>query len=407
MRILLTGSDGYLGSVVGPELALAGHDVVGLDTGFFREAWLHHDHHWSPATWRLDVRDVCPPDLEGFEAVVHLAELSNDPLGQLRPDLTRRINHHGSARLAAMARSAGVARFVYMSSCSVYGAADGVVNEEAPLHPQSAYAECKARMEEELHRLAVPGFSPIALRNATAFGLSARMRLDLVLNNLCALVFTTGEVTMTSDGTPWRPLVHALDIAQAIRLVLAAPAPSVHDEVINVGDGANNLRVADLARVVSRVFNDAPLHFGEEACDRRSYAVDFARIATVLPSFRCGWSVERGARQLRQAFELVGLSGEELTGRRYIRLSALRHLMRSGQLDAELRWRRPALDGCRSPMPALGAPSRRPEELGEARADGRRSAGAVASPGPGTGPSGHERLPGRTLVTASGPTQAS
>jgi nucleoside-diphosphate-sugar epimerase len=268
-----------------------------------------------------------------------MAELSNDPLGDLLGEVTYRVNHEGSVRLATLAKAAGVQRFVYMSSCSVYGVASGTVDETSPTDPQTAYAACKALVERDVTALADDDFSPTFLRNATAFGASPRMRFDIVLNNLSGLAFTTGEIAMTSDGSPWRPLVHALDIGEAIACVLAAPRERVHAEVLNVGSDEQNYQVRDIAERVAAAFPGCTTSFGEPGADNRSYKVDFGKITSVLPAFACAWNADRGAQQLRQVFERVALDTETFTGRGHTRLKQLEHLLSTGQVDADLFWR--------------------------------------------------------------------
>jgi nucleoside-diphosphate-sugar epimerase len=343
MRVLVTGTDGYLGSLLAPELLRAGHDVVGLDTGYYRQGWLYHGTDRTAYTLHKDLRHVTAADLAGVEAVVHLAELSNDPLGELAPEVTYKINYHGSVRLARLARQAGVERFVYMSSCSVYGVATGGdVTETSPVNPLTAYAECKVLVERDVAPLAGDSFSPTFLRNATAYGASPRMRFDIVLNNLCGLAWTTGRIAMTSDGTPWRPLVHGLDIAKAIRCVLAAPRDAVHNQVFNVGDSAQNYQVREIADAVAAVFPDCQLSFGTHGGDDRSYRVNFDRIHERLPGFGCDWDAPRGARQLFDVFTRIKLDEPTFTGRGHTRLRQLQHLIATKQLDADLFWTYPA-----------------------------------------------------------------
>jgi nucleoside-diphosphate-sugar epimerase len=338
VRILVTGTDGYLGCLVGPALAERGHEVLGVDTGYYASGWLYDGVREVPRTLRKDVREMEERDLEGIHAVVHMAELSNDPLGQLAPDVTAKVNHRGSVRLAELAVAAGVSRFVYMSSCSVYGRAEGTVDERSPVDPQTAYAECKVLVERDLMRLAGDRFSPTALRNATAYGASPRMRFDLVLNNLAGLAWTTKRIAMTSDGTPWRPLVHALDIVQAIVCTLEAPRETIHRETFNVGNSAHNWQVREIAEVVASVFPGCDLTFGAPGGDNRSYRVDFEKIASSLPGYSSRWDLERGARQLYELFSRIDLDLETFTGRGHTRLKQLEHLLATGQLDADLRW---------------------------------------------------------------------
>jgi nucleoside-diphosphate-sugar epimerase len=288
-----------------------------------------------------DIRCLTAADLAGFDAVVHMAELSNDPLGQLNRELTFQINHQGSVRLARAAKEAGVTRFVYMSSCSVYGIGEeGEIKTEAsPVNPQTAYAECKVLVERDLAQMADDDFSPVFLRNATAFGPSPRQRFDVVLNNLAGLAWTTGKIAMTSDGTPWRPLVHILDIAQAVACALEAPREAIHNQIFNVGDSRYNYRVREIAEIVAEVFPGCELTFGQKDADNRSYRVDFTKIATRLPGFACRYDALAGARQLRAVFERIGMTREIFEAPPYTRLKMLRHLIATNQLDAELFWR--------------------------------------------------------------------
>jgi nucleoside-diphosphate-sugar epimerase len=338
MRILATGTDGYLGSLLAAYLMTRGHDVVGVDTGFYKEGWLYRGTDRSPRTFGKDIREIDDADLEGVEAVVHLAELSNDPAGELSPTSTYEINHEGSVRLASLAKARGVTRFVYTSSCSVYGVADGIVDENSPLDPQTAYAKCKAMVERDVGELADDDFSPTFLRNATAFGASPRMRFDIVLNNLAGLAWTTGEIAMTSDGTPWRPLVHALDIARAIELACAAPRERVHRQVLNVGSNEQNYRVRDIAEIVGDVFPGCKVSFGDPSADNRSYRVAFDKIVDVLPDFSCEWDARRGAAQLYDVFSRIDMSRETFEFRAFTRVKQLQHLLRTRQLDEHFFW---------------------------------------------------------------------
>ncbi len=343
MKIFITGTDGYLGSVIAPLLVKRGHQLVGLDTGFYRGGWLYNGVETTAATLHKDLRRVEAEDLKGCEAVVHMAELSNDPAGQLAPHITHEINHKGSVRLAKLAKELGIKRFVYTSSCSVYGVAgEDFVNEESPVAPQTAYAECKTLVERDLKAMADDRFSPTFLRNATAFGASPRMRFDIVLNNLCGLAWTTGTIAMTSDGTPWRPLVHALDIGKAIACALEAPLPAVHNQVFNVGATQTNYRVREIAEVVADVFKGCKLSFGPPSSDNRSYRVSFDKINTKLPGFSCDWDARKGAEQLRAVFSLIDLKAEDFQNRSFTRLKSLEHLLKTKQIDADFFWRAPA-----------------------------------------------------------------
>ena len=342
MKVLATGTAGYIGTMLAPVLMRRGHTVVGLDTGFYTQGWLFHGPEGLPRTIVKDIRDVAVEDLRGFDAVVHMAELSNDPLGQLNPEITYKINHEGGVELARKAKAAGVQRFVYFSSCSVYGVGtDEHKTENSELNPQTAYAECKVLVERDVQRLADDSFSPTYLRNATAFGASPRMRFDIVLNNLSGLAWTTNEIRMTSDGTPWRPLVHILDIAQAAACVLEAPREAIHNEVFNVGDTAQNYRVREIAEIVAAAFPGCDLSFGSNDGDNRSYRVSFEKINTHLPGFACAWDAPKGAKQLRTIFEQVDLSSEDFTSKNYTRLKQLNYLLRTSQIDSSFFWNTP------------------------------------------------------------------
>jgi nucleoside-diphosphate-sugar epimerase len=338
VRILVTGTEGYLGSLLAPTLLGRGDEVTGLDTGYYKNGWLYNGVHETPHTLVKDIRHVTPDDLVGFDAVVHMAELSNDPIGDRIGEVTYDINHHGSVALASAAKRAGVSRFVYMSSCSVYGVADGTVDETSPTDPQTAYARCKALVERDVTALADDDFSPTFLRNATAFGASPRQRFDIVLNNLAGLAWTTHRIAMTSDGTPWRPLVHGLDIAKAIRAVLDAPREDVHAQVLNVGADANNYTVREIAETVGAEFPGCEVSFGEPSADNRSYRVSFAKIREVLPGFETDWDAAAGAAQLHRVFEQIQLDTETFTGRGHTRLAQIEHLLKTGQVDPQLFW---------------------------------------------------------------------
>jgi nucleoside-diphosphate-sugar epimerase len=339
-RVLVTGVDGYIGAVLGPRLIERGLDVVGIDCGFYRDGWLYNDASPRPLTLTKDIRRMTPKDVQGFDAVVHLAELSNDPLGELNERTTYAINHEGSVALARACKAAGVPRFVYSSSCSVYGAAEdgGERCEESAPNPQTAYARCKVLVERDVGALADRDFSPVFLRNATAFGASPRMRFDIVLNNLAGCAWTSKEIRMTSDGTPWRPLVHVEDIAQAMILALEAPRAAVHNEVFNVGDDRQNYRIREIAAIVGEVFEGSSVSFGRPSGDNRSYRTAFAKIRRHLPEFRCRWPAEAGARQLSEVFGRVAMTEEMFRCRGFTRLEQLKHLLATRQIDADFYW---------------------------------------------------------------------
>ena len=334
MRILLTGIDGYLGALMGPYLAARGHDVTGLDAGYYRDGLLYELSGPIIPTVTKDIRQIAVDDLRGFDAVVHLAELSNDPIGQNRPDATYAINGEGSANLARHAKEAGVARFVYSSSCSVYGAGGADwKTEESPTEPLTAYAACKLRTEAVLGGLADAAFTPICMRNATAYGASPRMRFDIVLNQFAGLAWTTRQIVMISDGTPWRPMIHALDIAEAFGCVLEAPREAVHNQIFNVSSNAENYRVRELAGIVAAAFPGTTATFGPPSADGRSYRVSFDKIARMLPAFQCRHTAASGAQELREVFERIRMTSATFGFRAFTRLKQLHHLLETGQMD--------------------------------------------------------------------------
>jgi len=317
-----------------------GHEIFGLDTGYFADCSM------GPVASNLnmirkDVRDLKSADLRGFDAVVHLAALSNDPMGELRPDWTYQINLEGSLQLARVARDAGVQRFLFSSSCSIYGASDQeMATELSPFQPLSAYAISKVKTEEGLNALADASFSPVYLRNSTAYGASPRMRLDLVLNNLAAWAFTTGNVQIMSDGTPWRPLVHIEDIARAFAAVLDAPRDVIHNQPFNVGADTENYQVRDVAEYVRQAVPGSVIRYsGESAPDPRNYRVSFAKIRRELPGYQPVWNAKKGVEQVLRAYRDAALVKEDLQDRNYIRLKQLRYLLNSGELDDSLRWK--------------------------------------------------------------------
>ena len=340
MRILVTGHAGYIGTVMVPMLAKSGHEVVGLDSGLFAQCTFAT----GPVPVReieKDVRDIEVADLDGFDAIIHLAGLSNDPLGNLNPALTYEINHLASVRLARLAKMAGVPRFLFSSSCSNYGAAGDVfMTEDAALQPLTPYADSKVRVERDVALLADDRFSPVFLRNATAYGVSPRLRFDLVLNNLVAWAFTTGRVMIKSDGTPWRPIVHIEDISRAFITVLDAPREKTHNLAINVGVTGENYRISDLAEIVHETVPGSVIEFAKDGGpDPRNYRVDFGRINTLLPEFKATWTARQGAQELHAAYRNVGLVLEDYEGPRYKRIDHLKQLMSEGRVDESLRWR--------------------------------------------------------------------
>lgn len=337
MRVLVTGHQGYLGSIMVPVLRSYGHEVIGLDSGLFADCILGPAPQDPPAI-RLDLRDITASHLTGFDAVIHLAALSNDPLGALEPRITYEINHQASVRLARCAKAAGVRRFLYASTCSVYGAAgEEAVDESAPLRPLTPYAESKVRVEDDVAAIADPGFSPVFLRNATAFGFSPRLRADIVLNNLVGYAVLTGEVRVLSDGTPWRPLVHARDIAEAFARCLVAPVDAIHCHAFNIGTEANNLTVADIAGAVVDVVPGSELVItGEGGPDPRSYRVDFSAARDRL-GYEAKWTVPEGAAELYEKYTAFSLKAEDFH-ERFTRLSHLKELRETGILDESMRF---------------------------------------------------------------------
>jgi nucleoside-diphosphate-sugar epimerase len=343
VKVLLTGGEGYIGTVLGPELLADGHDVVVYDTGFHRVGWLYDGVTAAPRWHRLDTRHLTAADLEGFGAVVHLADLSNDPVGELNAELTFDINHRATVALAQLAKQAGVERFVYSSSCSVYGASGEddttLSTEDSPTAPLTAYARCKVLVEDDLRAMADARFSPVFLRNATAYGASPRMRFDLVVNELTAMGYLDRRLILQSDGTPWRPLVHIRDIAKAMRCALTAPAEVVRAEAFNVGSTEANHQVRDICRIIGEEIPGCEVQLGQQGGDRRNYRVDFTKINTTLPGFGCDWDVRRGVAELREIFDRIGFDEGSLHARGHRRLKQINHLLATGQIDDEFYWK--------------------------------------------------------------------
>ena len=341
MKVLVTGSSGYVGSVLCPVFEEHGHEVVGLDTGYYDGCdFGAYDGERRRIT--VDVRDVEPAHMEGFDAVVHLAALSNDPLGDLSPQLTHEINHQGTVRVARAAKQAGVPRFVFASSCSMYGAsdADALLAEDAPLRPLTAYAESKVRSEEALRELDGDGLTTVSMRNATVYGVSPRLRLDIVLNNLAGWSHVTGKIRLLSDGMSWRPLLHVRDLAKVAVRMVEAPSELVAGRAFNIGSAAQNYLVRDLAEILAEVTGCEVEFAGDASPDPRSYRVDFSALERAFPDLELDWNARRGAEELVGAYRAVGLTEADFEGRAYVRLRQLRHLLDEHRLDDDLRWTR-------------------------------------------------------------------
>lgn len=340
MRVLVTGHKGYIGTVMVPMLQAAGHDVVGLDSDLYRNS-TYGEPPAEVSEILMDVRDVEKKDLQDIDAIIHLAGLSNDTLGDLDPKLTYEINHAASLRLASMAKELGVSRFIFASSCSNYGAAgDGLQDEGAPLNPVTAYAISKVMVERDVSALASDNFSPVFMRNATAYGVSPRIRFDIVLNNLTAWAYTTGRVLLKSDGTPWRPMVHIGDISLAAIAMLAAPREAIHNQAFNVGLNTENYQIRELAQIVKDTVPNCEIGFANGAePDKRNYRVDFTKYARAFPDHTLRWNVRQGASQIYESYQRFGLKKDEYEGPRYKRIGQIKYLLSTRQLDDTLRWR--------------------------------------------------------------------
>jgi nucleoside-diphosphate-sugar epimerase len=339
MRVLVTGSNGYIGSVLMPMLLEAGHTAHGIDSDLYAQCTYGGAFPEFPYT-KKDIRDVGIPDLEGYDAVIHLAALSNDPLSDLNPRLTFEINHEASVRLARLAKAAGIRRFLFSSSCSTYGASgDAMQTEEAEFHPVTPYGTTKVLVENDVSKLADGTFTPVFLRNATAYGVSPRLRFDLVINNLVAWALASGIVYLKSDGTPWRPVVHVEDIARAFIALLGAPREAVHNKAFNVGSNRENYRILDLARMVEKTVPGCRIEFASDAGpDKRCYRVDFGRFNASFPGASPKWTAEAGIRQLHESYRRHGIRKEDFEGPRFKRIEHIKMLVASGRLDESLRW---------------------------------------------------------------------
>jgi nucleoside-diphosphate-sugar epimerase len=340
MRILVTGDKGYIGTVLVPMLIAEGHEVVGLDSDLYQRCTFG-DGLPENKTVRKDLRDVEAADLEGFDAVMHLAALSNDPLGNLNPDLTYDINYHASVKLAKLAKQVGVPRYIFSSSCSTYGAASGdqMLTEEADFNPVTPYGESKVFVERDVAQLADDNFSPVFLRNATAYGGSPRLRFDIVLNNLVAWAYSTGKVLIKSDGTPWRPIIHIEDISRAFIAALNAPREVIHNQAFNVGRNDQNYRIREIADIVKETVPDCEIEYAQDAGpDKRSYRVDFSKIAEKLPGFQPQWDARKGAQELYEVYKQHGLKLDDFEGPKYKRIDHIKLLVSEGRLDTSLRW---------------------------------------------------------------------
>jgi len=324
---------------MGEYLIGRGHDVTGLYSGFHRVGWMYQATDRRPYSITKDTRDIQLDDLAGFDALVHLAEVSNDPVGELNQDVTYQINHEGSLRLARLAKQAGISRFVHMSSCSVYGASgDRPSREGDPTEPLTSYAKCKVLIEQDVAPLANDNFSPTFMRNATAYGASPRQRFDLVVNDLAASAFLYNEIRMASDGTPWRPFVHVLDISRAAACILEAPREVIHNEIFNVGSDDQNHQVRQVAEIIGGLVPGCTLTFGDSSADKRNYRADFTKIHEQLPGFACAWNVERGAADLLNIFRQVGLDEDLYRFRGHTRIKQIKHLLGTAQVDDNLKW---------------------------------------------------------------------
>ena len=339
MNVIVTGMDGYIGTQLGRVLLERNYNVLGMDTGFYSSGNLYDGIKKELKVIRKDIRNIIEEDLEGFDAIIHLAELSNDPLGQINSQVTYDINYHGTMEMAKKAKKTGIRRFIYFSSCSVYGASDQIADETSPTNPLTPYAKSKVLNEKALYQIADSNFSPILLRNATAYGPSPRMRFDLAINNLCGLAWTTGKIAMESDGTPWRPFVHILDICEAAICALEAPIENVHNEIFNVGDTHGNYQIKDIAQSISEIMPTCEITLNKNAVDKRNYRVDFTKINSRLPGFSCKRTVKSGIKELLDLFKKINLQKETFLSKDYTRLKQIEYLKKMNEINDKLFWK--------------------------------------------------------------------
>lgn len=339
MNILVTGNRGYIGAILTPLLVNKGHKVIGLDTGFYEGGGLQTEDLSQIKFIKEDIRNIKKEYLVGFDAVIHLAELSNDPLGQLAPDITHKINYEGASHLAKLAKDCGINRFIYMSSCSVYGIATGVVDENSAVNPQTVYAKCKLLVENELSQLADDNFSPTYLRSATVYGASPQQRFDTAINNLCGLAWTIKKIQLTSDGTPWRPFIHVEDLSRVILELLSVGRDKIHNQAYNLGKTEHNYQIKDVADAINLTFKGCKISLGSSDPDNRSYRVSCDKLAKLLENFQFIWDIEKGVKQLCDFFNKINLTAEAFNSRYHTRLKCLEYLIETNQLDDSFFWR--------------------------------------------------------------------
>ncbi len=339
MKVLVTGSGGYIGTQLVQVLAKAGHEITGLDTNYFDKGWLYGEHFTLPSFIKKDIRRIEARDVKGFDCVIHLAELSNDPLGTINADLTYDINHNGTIKLINACKDAKVSRFIYSSSCTVYGASEEVRDETSPTNALTPYGKCKVLNEDYLLKNATDGMTAVVFRNATVYGASPRMRFDLAVNNLAGLAWTTKEIKMDSDGTPWRPFVHVLDVCQAFLMALTIPHKQIHEQIINVGDSRSNYQIKEIADIVGRVFEVPDISLNKHGADKRNYKVNFDKITKVLPGFTCTRNVEMGARELLDIFKAIQMDKDTFFAKEFTRIKMVDHLVKTEKLDSSFYWK--------------------------------------------------------------------